>query len=114
MGNVTLRMLAQALQLSTATVSKALTNSYEIPEKTRQRVLDLAKELNYTPNPYASGLRNKKSKTIAMILPEEADRFFAQVIDGGEALAQEEAYHILIPLTPASGRNEETRVQDLP
>src|SRR5258708_2075532 len=113
MGNVTLRILAQALQLSTATVSKALTNSYEIPEKTRQRVLDLAKELNYTPNPYASGLRNKKSKTIAMILPEVADSFFAQVIDGVEAVAQEKGYHILIRLTHESCRKEETILQDL-
>ena len=113
MGNVTLRMLAQALQLSTATVSKALTNSHEISEKTRQRVLNLAKELNYTPNPYASGLRNKKSKTIAVILPEVADSYFAQVIDGVEAVAQEKGYHILIRLTHESYQKEEAILQDL-
>jgi len=113
MGNVTLRMLADALQLSTATVSKALTNSHEISEKTRQRVLNLAKELNYTPNPYASGLRNKKSRTIAVILPEVADSFFAQVIDGIEAVAQEKGYHILIRLTHESFQKEEAILQDL-
>lgn len=113
MGNVTLRMLARELQLSTATVSKALTNSHEISEKTRQRVLNLAKELNYTPNPYASGLRNKKSKTIAVILPEVADSYFAQVIDGIESVAQEKGYHILIRLTHESCFKEQAIVKDL-
>src|SRR5882757_3473002 len=113
MGNVTLRILARELQLSTATVSKALTNSHEISEKTRQRVLDLARELNYTPNPYASGLRNKKSKTVAVILPEVADSFFAQVIDGIESVAQEKGYHILIRLTHESFQKEQSVLKDL-
>lgn len=106
-------MLARELQLSTATVSKALTNSHEISEKTRQRVLALAKALNYTPNPYASGLRNKKSKTIAVILPEVADSFFAQVIDGVESVAQEKGYHILIRLTHESSQKEQAILKDL-
>jgi len=106
-------MLARELQLSTATVSKALTNSHEISEKTRQRVLDLAKTLNYSPNPYASGLRNKKSRTIAVILPEAADSFFAQVIDGIESVAQEKGYHILIRLTHESFFKEQAILQDL-
>jgi LacI family transcriptional regulator len=113
MGNVTLRVLARELKLSTATVSKALTNSHEISEKTKQRVLDLARKLNYTPNPYASGLRNKKSKTIAVILPEVADSFFAQVIDGIESVAQEKGYHILIRLTHESFQKEQAILKDL-
>jgi len=113
MENVTIRILARELQLSTATVSKALTNSHEISQKTRQRVLDLAKELNYTPNPYASSLRNKKSKTIAVILPEVADSFFAQVIDGIESVAQEKGYHILIRLTHENYQKEEAILRDL-
>jgi len=99
MENVTIRKLAQQLQLSAATVSKALADSHEISEATKKRVQELAASLNYTPNPYASSLRKKKSKTIAVILPEVADSFFAQVIDGVEAVAQDKGYHVLICLT---------------
>jgi len=113
MGNVTIRILARKLQLSTATVSKALTDSHEISEKTKQRVLALAAELNYTPNPYASGLRKKKSRTIAVVLPEVADSFFAQAIDGIESIAQEKGYHVLIRLTHESAAKERSILHDL-
>lgn len=113
MGNITIRILARQLQLSAATVSKALTDSHEISEKTKQRVLSLAAELNYTPNPYASGLRKKKSKTIAVILPEVADSFFAQVIDGIESVAQEKGYHVLIRLTHENFPKEQAILKDL-
>lgn len=107
MENVTIRILAQQLQLSAATVSKALADSHEISEATKKRVLELANSLNYTPNPYASSLRKKKSKTIAVILPEVADSFFAQVIDGIEAVAQEKGYHVLICLTHERSQKEQ-------
>jgi LacI family transcriptional regulator, galactose operon repressor len=113
MGNITIRILARQLQLSAATVSKALTDSHEISGKTKQRVLALAAELNYTPNPYASGLRRKKSKTIAVILPEVADSFFAQVIDGIESVAQEKGYHVLIRLTHEHFAKEQAILKDL-
>jgi LacI family transcriptional regulator len=99
MGNVTIRILASQLQLSAATVSKALADSHEISGPTKKRVLEMAAALNYTPNPYASSLRRKKSKTIAVILPEVADSFFSQAINGIEAVAQDKGYHVLVCLT---------------
>ena len=99
MENVTIRILARQLQLSAATVSKALADSHEISQATKKRVLEMAAAMNYTPNPYASSLRKKKSKTIAVILPEVADSFFAEAINGIEEVAQEKGYHVLICLT---------------
>src|SRR5258708_13781831 len=113
MGNITIRILARKLQLSTATVSKALTDSHEISETTKKRVLALAAELNYTPNPYASSLRKKKRKTIAMGLAEVADSFFAQVIDGVESIAQDKGYHVLIRLTHENIPKEQAILRDL-
>ena len=113
MGNLTIRILAHKLQLSAATVSKALTDSHEISAQTKKRVLDLAAELNYIPNPYASSLRRKKSKTIAVILPEVADSFFAQAIDGIEAVAQDKGYHVLICLTHERVDREQAILRDL-
>ena len=66
MTTVTLSMLAKELKLSISTVSKALHDSYEISNETKKIVLQKAKELNYQVNPFASGLRKKKSKTIGL------------------------------------------------
>ncbi|SEW36399.1 LacI family DNA-binding transcriptional regulator [Chitinophaga arvensicola] len=112
MENVTIRMLAERLQLSTATISKALSNSHEISEETKQRVLALAAELNYVPNPYASSLRKKSSHTIAVVIPEVADSFFAEAINGIESVAQDKGYHVLIYLTHESFMKEQAILKD--
>jgi LacI family transcriptional regulator len=112
MGNVTIKMLAKQLNLSTAAISKALKDSHEISAATKQRVLDLANELNYTPNPYASSLRRRKSKTIAVVLPEVADSFFSLAINGIEAIAEEKGYHVLIYLTHESFLREQAILKD--
>ncbi len=105
-------MLAEKLQLSAATVSKALNNSHEISEDTRRRVLALAAEYNYVPNPYAGSLRKKISNTIGVVIPEVADNFFAQAINGIEAIAQEKKYHVLIYLTHESYEKEQFILRD--
>ncbi|PSL46560.1 LacI family transcriptional regulator [Chitinophaga niastensis] len=112
MENVTLRMLAEKLQLSTATISKALNNSHEISKETKQRVLALATELNYVPNPYASSLRKKSSSTIAVVIPEVADSYFAEAINGIETIAQEKGYHVLIYLTHENFGKEQAILRD--
>jgi LacI family transcriptional regulator len=100
--SVKIKDLAKELHLSVATISKALKDSYEISPKTKQRVLDLAKKLNYTPNPYASSLRKRSSNTIAVVLPEVADSFFSLAINGIESVAKDKGYHVLIYLTHES------------
>ncbi len=104
--SVKIRDLAKQLNLSVATISKALTDSHEISPETKQRVFELAKKLNYTPNPYASSLRKRSSKTIAVVLPEVADSFFSLAINGIESVAREKGYHVLIYLTHESFERE--------
>lgn len=113
MGNVTIKMLAQELNLSTAAVSKALRDSHEISPLTKQRVFDLAARLNYVPHPYAGSLRERKSKTIAVVLPEVADSFFSLALNGIEKVAIEKGYHALIYLTHESFEREQTILKDL-
>jgi LacI family transcriptional regulator len=60
--NTNIRALAKELNLSIGTVSKALRNSHEISTHTKEKVIALAKKLNYIPNPYASSLRRKKKQ----------------------------------------------------
>ncbi|WP_160716183.1 LacI family DNA-binding transcriptional regulator [Chitinophaga solisilvae] len=102
MKKVNIKALAQELNLSSSTVSKALRDSYEISAATKQRVLEMAARLQYTPNAYASSLRGKKSKNIAVIIPEVADSFFSLAINGIEAAVKAKGYHVLIYLTHES------------
>jgi LacI family transcriptional regulator len=111
-GNTNIRTLAKELNLSIGTVSKALRNSYEISAQTKEKVLALAKQLKYTPNPYASSLRRKKSNTIGVVIPEVADSFFSQAIRGIESVAQKKGYHVLIYLTYESFSKEEAILKD--
>ncbi|HVU94727.1 MAG TPA: LacI family DNA-binding transcriptional regulator [Puia sp.] len=99
MNSVNLKQLAQELNLSVSTVSRALRDSWEISTPTKQRVFDLAKKMNFQPNPYASSLRKHRSRTIAVVIPEVANNFFALAIKGIETVAREKGYHVLIYIT---------------
>ena len=103
---VNIKKLAQILNLSISAVSKALRDSHDISRETKEKVIALAKELNYQPNPYASSLRKHKSKTIAVIIPEIANNYFTLAINGIESIAQEKNYHVLIYLTHEDYRKE--------
>jgi LacI family transcriptional regulator len=106
MKNINIKELALKLNLSVSSVSKALNDSYEISEETKRRVLETAELLNYVPNPYASSLRGRKSKNIAVVIPEVADSFFSLAINGIESVAKQKGYHVLICLTHESYENE--------
>lgn len=96
---INLKKLASLLQLSISTVSKALRDSHEISADTKKRVMDLARELNYEPNPYAGSLRKFKSKTIAVVLPDIINNFFIFAIKGIQEAAYLKGYHVLIYIT---------------
>jgi LacI family transcriptional regulator len=110
---VNMKTLARELNLSTATISKALRDSYDISPETKQRVLEAARRLNYVPNAYASSLRKQSSNTIAIIIPEIADSFFSQAINGIESVIAPKKYHALIYLTHDSYEREASMLDDL-
>lgn len=107
-----IKTLAEQLGISVSTVSKALSDSHEISAETKKKVLELAARLNYTPNPYASSLRNKKSNNIAVVLPEVADSFFSLAINGIESVAQEKGYHVIVYLTHEKLQKEQSILND--
>ena len=113
MSKVDLKMLATQLNVSVSTVSKALRDSHEIGEATKKRILEKAKELGYRPNPYASYMRQQKSKTIALIIPELNNSFFLQVINGAESIAGEKDYHLLIYITHEDVEREMSIIKHL-
>lgn len=96
MKKTTIKDIARELQLSTSTVSRALRGSWEISEETKQRVLNLAKNLDYTPDPVALSLQNSHSNDIGVIVPDISNAFFSGVIAGIEDVAFLNGYHVVI------------------
>ena len=83
------------LGVSIATVSRALRDSHEVGKEMRQKVQDLAKKLNYRPNPFAQSLRQNKPKVIAVVLPNLVTHYYSAVLDGIEDYAQKEGYAVV-------------------
>ncbi len=106
-------MVSEKLKVSISTVSKALRNSHEIGNETKRKVIDMAEQMGYRPSPYAGFLRNHRSKTIALIIPELANNFFIQAICGAESIAHEKDYHVLIYITHDDYTKEESILKDL-
>ena len=99
---VTLKQIAKELDVSISTVSKSLRDSHEISEDTRLKVQAFAKLYNYKPNNIALSLKNKKTKTIGIIIPEIVHHFFATVISGIEQVANESGYNVIVCLSDES------------
>jgi LacI family transcriptional regulator len=111
MKETTLKQIAETLGISITTVSKALKNYPDVSEKTRNAVLELAKNLHYTPNSFAVNLRTKESKTIGLIIPEVVHHFFSNVINGIIAEAEKNGYLVIILQSNESLELEKKQVE---
>lgn len=103
---ITLKELAKLLNVSVSTVSKALNDSPEISPKTIQRVKELAALHKYRPNPTAVNLKSSKSGTIGVIIPNISNTFFANVLSGIEAQAQNEGLQVITYISNESWEEE--------
>lgn len=111
MDTVNLKKLAKELGLAVSTVSRALRDSHEISQETKDRVKALATAWGFQPNVHASGLRQNKSKTIGIIIPEIENNFFSQIINGIELIAQDKGFHVLVYLTHEDTQKERSVMQ---
>lgn len=102
----TLKQIAKELGVSVSTVSKALNGSPEISEPTKQRVQEYAKLKNYKPNVIGLSLKNRKTKTIGVIIPNILNSFFAKVFSGIEKVADEKGYKIITCISNESLEKE--------
>jgi LacI family repressor for deo operon, udp, cdd, tsx, nupC, and nupG len=91
----TIKEIAQRLNVSISTVSRALSDHPRIGLRTKMRVQQLARELNYEPNAQAIFFKQKKTFVVGVILPYIREEFFSQAISGIEAAAMEREYTIL-------------------
>jgi LacI family transcriptional regulator len=110
---ITIKDIAKALGLSTSTVSRALRGSYEISTETKKLVLEYAEKLNYRPNPVALSLKEKRSRSIGVVVCEIANNFFSQVINGIESVAYKKGYYVIISQSHESYEREVSNTQYL-
>ena len=102
----TLKQIAKDLGVSVSTVSKALNDSPEISEPTKIKIQEFAKLKNYKPNITALNLKNRKTKTIGVIIPNILNSFFAKVFSGIEKVADEKGYHVITCISNESLEKE--------
>ena len=96
---LTLKLIAKELGVSISTVSKALRDSPEISEETREKIKAYAKLYNYKPNNIALSLKNRRTNTIGVIIPQIVHHFFTTVISGIEQEARDRNYNVIICLS---------------
>jgi LacI family transcriptional regulator, repressor for deo operon, udp, cdd, tsx, nupC, and nupG len=104
---ITIADVARAAGVSTATVSRTLSNPEAVSERRRQVVLQTVEALGYTPNYAAKSLRTTRTQRIILTVPDISNPFFSAVIRGAEEAAQAGGYSILIGDTRHDGEREE-------
>lgn len=107
----TIKDIAEELGISFSTVSRALQNNARIGLKTREKVWEVAKRIEYIPNPAAFFLKNNKTFSLGIIIPSIHEPFFADVITGIEEIIEEKGYHLIIIQSGESLEKEEKAVE---
>ena len=108
---VTLKQLAKELNVSISTVSKALNNSEEIGKETIKRVKELAELYNYKPNKVALSLKQNRTNTIGVIIPDILNHFLSKVLFGIEREAALHGYNIITCISNESLEKEKHSLQ---
>lgn len=111
--SATIKDIAKALGLSASTVSRALRDSYQISHDTKKLVLEYAEKIQYRPNPIAQSLKEKRSRSIGVIISQVANNFFSEAINGIESVAYSQGYQVIITQTHESYEREVLNVDHL-
>lgn len=94
--SVTIKDIAKLLGISKSTVSRALSEHSDVNIETRKKILEVAQKLNYQPNTIALNLKQQRTNTIGIIIPETMNRFFSKAIAGIQRIANLAGYNIII------------------
>lgn len=95
MSRKTIKDIARESGVSTATVSRVLSKSGYASEETKEKVLRVAKELNYQPNGIARSLKMERTNTIGVIIPDISNPYFMQISKGIEDVVQQDSYNLI-------------------
>jgi len=103
---VTIYDLARKLNISIATVSRALKDDPVVSKKTKKKIFDLAEEMGYRYNHFARNLREQRTYTVGVIVPRLNSYFMSTVIAGIESVANNEGYNLIISQSSESAEKE--------
>jgi len=103
---ITIYDLARQLNISSATVSRALKDDPVVSKKTKKRIAELAEEMGYRSNNFARNLRTQRTNTIGVIVPRLNSYFMSTVIAGMESIANSEGYNLIISQSSESAQKE--------
>lgn len=109
--SVTIKDIAREAGVSYASVSRALSGSRGVSVKTAQRILAVAKKLNYLPNGIARNLVNQRSKTLGLILPDISNPFFSDIALAVIHTAERAGYQTILSNTDWEPRAQERQLQ---
>ncbi|MDF2815323.1 MAG: LacI family transcriptional regulator [Paenibacillus sp.] len=111
---VTIHDIARMAEVSSATVSRVLSSStYPVSEKLRNKIQQLAEEMNYIPNMIGKQLKTDRNMTLGVIIPSISNPFYASVMLGVEEIARKSGYHVLLCNSLQDGKLEEGYLQTL-
>lgn len=111
MRRTTLKDLAEMLQISTSTVSRALKDHPDISNAVKMKVKEAAETFNYVPNDFAVNFRKKSSKVIGLIVPEITMFFIPSIINGISSVLNKEGYHFFILSSNDSFETEKEHIE---
>lgn len=109
----TLQDIAKRLNVSISTVSRALKDSHEIGDSTKKSIIELAKNLDYIPNPLALGLLKNKTFTVGVVVPKIGYHYYSSAISGIEEILNQYGYSVMICQSNESQDQEKTHVKNL-
>jgi LacI family transcriptional regulator len=107
---ITIWDIAQKLNISIATVSRALKDDPVVQKKTKKKIIETAEQMGYRTNSFASNLRSNNSNTIGIIVPRLHSFFMSSVISGVESIANAEGYNLIISQSAESVVHEKQNV----
>lgn len=113
MGAITIKDIAKTLNISVATVSRALRDTYDVNKETREKVLDMASKLHYKPNFNATALVHGRTHNIGILLPFITNYYFSTVITGIQEIAYKANYNIILYITNDSPDRERSIIENL-
>lgn len=111
MRRTTIEDIAKKLGISVSTVSRALKNHPDISEKTKQKVMETAKELKYMPNNFAISLKMQHNSIIGVIVPEITHYFFSSVIKGIEEFCYKQGFSVILAISNEDPEIEQKNIQ---
>ncbi len=109
--HATIKDIARVALVSVNTVSRALNNKPDVNKRTKRRILSIAKQLNYSPNYLAKGLISRQTRTIGVVVTDNANPFFAKMIKGIEDVAYAKGYNIILCNTDEDPVREENAIR---